>query len=356
MRIATTNLEERLVEEIKSGKDVPIERALLIISGLTDEAQIKDYVSKIAALQRGFEEWYAMHSAGKPKVGYAKTARALFDFLWQDKPERYNSRFLLTEVVDNQLSENVYQKVGSCVGLTSLYSILGLKNGLDLWVLDTGDHVISVLNRDRRVYIDNTIKSGFDSFLPRYTHFKKKDLSRLITIVFNERGNSKYDSGDFKGAISDFEKSVGLNPNYSPAFNNLGNAKAALGDIEGAIKDYDKAIKLNPKDAFMLVNRGNAKYELGDLKLAIKDYDKAIELKPDFARAFYYRGIIEEDLGLLTDAIKDYDKAIRLNKKNGSKLDLADCFYHRSSARQELGDLKGAKRDFAQYRRLAGLK
>jgi|TARA_B100001971_G_C17966181_1_gene419981 hypothetical protein len=52
------NLDDLLVEEIKSGRDVTIGRALLIVSGLTSEEQVDEYVRKIDSLQREFESYY----------------------------------------------------------------------------------------------------------------------------------------------------------------------------------------------------------------------------------------------------------------------------------------------------------
>ena len=57
-----------------------------------------------------------------------------------------------------------------------------------------------------------------------------------------------------------------------------GIAKYELGDNKGAIADYNKAIEFNPKDGLAYFNRGYAKYELGDLEGACLDWGKAGEL------------------------------------------------------------------------------
>ena len=68
-------------------------------------------------------------------------------------------------------------------------------------------------------------------------------------------GNTKYDLGDYKGAITDYTQAIRLNPDYANAYNNRGLAKSNLGQHFAAIADYDIAIRLNP-------DRRHADYEI----------------------------------------------------------------------------------------------
>jgi len=47
---------------------------------------------------------------------------------------------------------------------------------------------------------------------------------------YKNRGNVKYDKGDLKGAIADYNRTIELNPRYALAYNNRGNAKYHKGD------------------------------------------------------------------------------------------------------------------------------
>jgi tetratricopeptide (TPR) repeat protein len=51
----------------------------------------------------------------------------------------------------------------------------------------------------------------------------KPDAKKLFNA-----GDSKYASGDFAGAIAEFDMAIQIDPNYVKAYNNRGMAKDAL--------------------------------------------------------------------------------------------------------------------------------
>ena len=52
----SANLENLVIEGLKTG-DCSIERALLVISGLHDEEQIRAYEQKIDGIENDFYDW-----------------------------------------------------------------------------------------------------------------------------------------------------------------------------------------------------------------------------------------------------------------------------------------------------------
>ena len=60
------------------------------------------------------------------------------------------------------------------------------------------------------------------------------------------QATEKYQRGDFRGAIADFDRVIAINPDYADAYSNRGAAHAGSKDYPKAIADYDKAIALNP--------------------------------------------------------------------------------------------------------------
>ena len=96
---------------------------------------------------------------------------------------------------------------------------------------------------------------------------------------YYNRGNDKYDAGDYYGAISDYSRAIEITPRDADAYYNRGNAKGALEDYYGAIADLNKAIEINPRYINAYYNRGTSKEKLGDIKGACADWREA-----------YYRG------------------------------------------------------------------
>ncbi|MDE0087885.1 MAG: tetratricopeptide repeat-containing serine protease family protein, partial [Candidatus Poribacteria bacterium] len=90
-----------------------------------------------------------------------------------------------------------------------------------------------------------------------------------------------------------------------------GNTKFDLGDYQGAIADYTNAIHLEP-DSAIYYNRGLARYNIEQYFAAISDYDIAIRLKPDYTEAYINRGLARYNIKQYFAAISDYDIAIRL--------------------------------------------
>ncbi|MCF8382035.1 MAG: hypothetical protein K9G39_00340 [Chlorobium sp.] len=62
-------------------------------------------------------------------------------------------------------------------------------------------------------------------------------------------GKEKYHSGDFRGAIEDYDKASALAPGTAKIFGSRAAAKRKIGDKEGAIADARTAARLGDKDA-----------------------------------------------------------------------------------------------------------
>ena len=86
-------------------------------------------------------------------------------------------------------------------------------------------------------------------------------------------------------AIAQFQKALGINPNYAEADNNLGNALLQKGRLDGGDLAVQKALKINPNYAEAHSNLGLAFAQKGRLDEAINEFQEALRLKPDLSPA-----------------------------------------------------------------------
>lgn len=63
--------------------------------------------------------------------------------------------------------------------------------------------------------------------------------------------------------------------------------KFEQGDYKEAIKNFNQVIVLNPNYAYACYNRGLTNYKLGKIILSKKYYKKACELYPEFKHTHY---------------------------------------------------------------------
>ncbi|MFH7028039.1 MAG: tetratricopeptide repeat protein [Heteroscytonema crispum UTEX LB 1556] len=124
-------------------------------------------------------------------------------------------------------------------------------------------------------------------------------------VAYRNLADARYQLGDRQGGIEDYAQAIKINPNYAVknlgnihylledkqvltqasesipndvvAYKNRGNTRYEKGDYEGAIEDFTQAIKMNPNDADVYYNRGNARYNLGDKHEALEDFRKAAD-------------------------------------------------------------------------------
>jgi tetratricopeptide (TPR) repeat protein len=308
MRLQTLDHEATMLRDIKVGQPGSLERALLVLSGLKTDAEIRSYQGKIDDIFGRFlnkcNHLDPIEQSAPPPYLHRPVAKCLFDYLWNSKPKRFGESFLLTEVVDAQLDSNVNRLVGTCVGLTALYSVLGLRAGLNLSLLMTLDHLLSRLRVGQQtIDMDHTDPQGFAC--------RNGDRSRefpLLTLaanVLNSRGLSNESNGRLVAARTDYQKAILANPEYASAYNNRGNMRFRDEEFEAAIADYTEAIRFHPGFCEAQCNRGMAKHRLGRYAEARHDYHMAIGINSEYGDARKCLQLLDdiEHRGFPTDAL-----------------------------------------------------
>jgi tetratricopeptide (TPR) repeat protein len=158
-----------------------------------------------------------------------------------------------------------------------------------------------------------------------------------------QSGLAKTDSGDFAGAVRDFDVALKRSLATAEVFRFRGYAKLQMGDYAGTIKDCSEVLRFNSKDsnaALAYLYRAYAKFSLKQYEGATHDCSSAIQIDPYDDEAMSLRGMAKLQMNDYEGAKNDYSDALRLNHANSM------YFFMRGQARAQTGDLLGAIADF----------
>jgi Tfp pilus assembly protein PilF len=129
-------------------------------------------------------------------------------------------------------------------------------------------------------------------------------------LAYNNLGFYLSGRGKPLDAMTNYLKSLEINPLYDDALNNMGYALAGLRRFPEAITYYERALKISPNHVEVHNNLGNALSELGRLNEAIEQYSLALKQNPEHADAHNNLGIALAMQGKLDEAIPQFRDAI----------------------------------------------
>jgi tetratricopeptide (TPR) repeat protein len=309
MTLKILDHEETILRDIKDGTVGSLERTLLVLSGMKTDEEIRSYHYRINEIWGRFlRKFHGTDSSDHPKPPpylHRTIAKGIFDYLWNSKPKRFGEHFLLSDVVDAQLDPDLNRLVGTCIGLTSLYSVLGLRAGLNLSLLANLDHLLSRLKvGEQTINIDHTDPQGFDC--GSGDGFREFPLPAITANVLNSRGLRNEQCGNFAEAKADYRKAILVNQSYANAHNNSANMRLRDNDIDGAIADYTEAIRINPDFCEAFCNRGMAWQRLGRYDEAREDYNTAIRMNPSYGDAKKCLRLLDDTIPRSLKTIEDF--------------------------------------------------
>jgi TonB family protein len=97
---------------------------------------------------------------------------------------------------------------------------------------------------------------------------------------YKTRGDENLSRGDFRNAISDYDKAVSLKPDSAVAFLSRSKAFAGMNELPNAVADLDRSLAIEPKDAKAILERAGLNERLGQLEKAEADFLKVSEMDP----------------------------------------------------------------------------
>lgn len=120
-------------------------------------------------------------------------------------------------------------------------------------------------------------------------------LVGTLQLAYAQKGAShyeeavmKYNSKDFRGALSAIEKALELDTRNLLYYDIKAKCLFQLEDYNSAFVTYDKAIVIDPRKAFLYGNRALLRFSIQEFDYAIDDYTVAMELaESDSIRNYY---------------------------------------------------------------------
>lgn len=145
---------------------------------------------------------------------------------------------------------------------------------------------------------------------------KSIELNPNNLAAYYLRGEAYFYLENYKKAEEDFERSLRSRQHQLPALVGRAACRAKLGKFKEAIEDCDIIIRYAPQEVSAYINRAYCRVELGEYEAAVKDASKAISTHPREASAFRIRGRAYLGIKKFKEAKSDFDEAIELNPKH----------------------------------------
>ena len=130
-------------------------------------------------------------------------------------------------------------------------------------------------------------------------------------LAYNNLGYLRLEKGRVNEAISYFNKSLEINPNFSEPENNLGDALVRIGKTDEGMRHFRRAAELDPDSPASYYNLGNAWLENGHPEEAMEQFRKALRIYPGFAKAQNNLGSAFLRLGQTNEAFYCFQKAVK---------------------------------------------
>ena len=148
------------------------------------------------------------------------------------------------------------------------------------------------------------------------SEFKKSlDLDPTNLYGLNNLAATLAEQGNLKEGLSYAQKLSRLQPDYTPGLITMGNILEETGKLDQAQIYYEQVLKRDSDSFENYLNLANILYRKGDLEGAIPHYKKVIILNPNLLEAHYNLGNIFGQLGQPIDAKKEFEQAIRCDEK-----------------------------------------
>lgn len=158
---------------------------------------------------------------------------------------------------------------------------------------------------DRAANIPEFVPLGADSIAQIREQF-------LDAYSFLRAGMAKERTGNYPGAVTDYERGLAVEPENVELLNAKGFALFQNGESERAVYALEAALEADPKHAKAHNNMALASIDLGELEMAEAHYRESLALEPQPA-IYNDLGFVLERQGLVDEAMEAYQQSLELD-------------------------------------------
>jgi tetratricopeptide (TPR) repeat protein len=302
-----------------------------LVGSEVSEDHIPEYMQKFDQLFAAYSQ-YKTDQNLNPQTDLQKI-KCLKRFLWRYGGDRYlESEELIHHVIDNQLAyldpHSNTQAVGNCVGLTILFNIMAVRDGV---AVDTGvsqKHTFSLYAGE---IIENT-KRETNEWVREYDLADKVSAYSGLTSLFSNRGIRYFEKREYEKSIQALQQAIVLNPDNAHPHYSLGLSYLDNQQYPEAIDAFQKAIHAPIVDFYVMYisqlglaeaekacrAAANAYLKQGQYREAIRVYTKLVEsdskaftIFPNLAQAYFQ----DKQYGL---AAHYYQRATQINASDAN--------------------------------------
>ncbi|BAZ03884.1 tetratricopeptide repeat protein [Calothrix sp. NIES-3974] len=144
-----------------------------------------------------------------------------------------------------------------------------------------------------------------------------EDYTYAIQLQSHTPATDTNQSNQHQEIIEQILANIEINPTTAVEYKQRAHSRYDLGDYEGAIADYTQALQIHPSDADTYYQRGKVHHERGDEYTALEDLNRSIQLDTHQPDAYYLRGEIYDAKGNKQLALADMHRAAEIYRHQG---------------------------------------
>ena len=158
-------------------------------------------------------------------------------------------------------------------------------------------------------------------------HYEDAEDDLTYAIHLNPKSNyyinralTRYYRQELRGAMSDYDQALDLDPDNVLGHYNRGLLRAQVGDDNRAIEDFNVVLEYEPDNMMAIFNRALLMMQTGDLKGAEEDLDRVLEEYPKFLYGYQCRADVRRKQGNLKEAEQDELVVLRAQMDEQNRL------------------------------------